>query len=106
GYELSPLLWKKVQYGLSAGRVQSVAVRLIVEREREIEAFTPEEYWSLTAHLAGAVGGAFTAELKKRGDKNLKIVSGEQMKEVLIDLDGAGYMVAKIEKKEVKRNPA
>jgi DNA topoisomerase-1 len=70
GYELSPVLWKKIKYGLSAGRVQSVAVRLIVEREREIQAFKPVEYWSLLAKFASERKDEFTAKLTKRDGEN------------------------------------
>ncbi|NNF84571.1 MAG: DNA topoisomerase I, partial [Deltaproteobacteria bacterium] len=69
GYSLSPLLWKKVRRGLSAGRVQSVAVKIIQEREKEIAAFVPEEYWSLTARFAGSVPPEFTAKLVEAGEK-------------------------------------
>ena len=67
GYQVSPLLWRKVKGGLSAGRVQSVAVRIICERERAIQAFEPEEYWSITAHLQGAAPPPFAAKLVKKG---------------------------------------
>ncbi len=107
GYELSPLLWKKVRYGLSAGRVQSVAVRLVVEREREILAFKPEEYWSIVGNFAKKKEGAtFDADLNEYEDKKIKVVSGEQAKKVLSDIDGADYKVVKVEQKEVKRSPA
>jgi len=71
GYNISPLLWDKVRRGLSAGRVQSVALRLLVEREREIQAFVPEEYWSLTADLAAASPPPFQAKLAKIGDRSV-----------------------------------
>ncbi|MFH1375975.1 MAG: type I DNA topoisomerase, partial [Patescibacteria group bacterium] len=106
GYELSPLIWKKIRYGLSAGRVQSVAVRLIVEREREIEKFKPEEYWSIAANLETPRGDAFTAELSKIGDKKAEVHSKGAAEKIEMDLKGAEWKVAKVEKKEKKRNPA
>lgn len=106
GYSLSPLLWKKIQYGLSAGRVQSVAVRLIVEREREIMAFEPEEYWSLVAQLVTAEKEAFEAKLTKHKGKAIKPGSEKEMNTILDALKGAKYEVTDVEKKTVKRNPA
>ncbi len=112
GYELSPFLWKKVMRGLSAGRVQSVAVRLIVEREEEIEKFKPEEYWNILAKLspaAGTGGGIFTARLHKIADKTLKkfdVKSEKDAKVLLKNLEGSDYQVADIQTKEVRRNPA
>lgn len=100
GYELSPLLWKKVQYGLSAGRVQSVAVRLIVDREREIEAFVPEEYWKIIGQFENEAGEDFEAEY--RG----KIANQSEAEKILADVKGAKYTVEKVEKKQMKRNPA
>ncbi|MFA5792810.1 MAG: type I DNA topoisomerase [Candidatus Gracilibacteria bacterium] len=107
GYELSPLLWKKIKYGLSAGRVQSVAVRLVVERERAIQAFIPEEYWSVIANLLPENGkDVFSANLVKKNGENFKIVNGEEAKTVLKDLDGATFKVTNVDPKEVHRNPA
>ncbi|MBL4693862.1 type I DNA topoisomerase, partial [Candidatus Gracilibacteria bacterium] len=106
GYELSPLLWKKVRYGLSAGRVQSVAVRLVVERERAIEAFVPEEYWSVIGDFKKKSGETFAAELKKFEGKPLKMVSKEQVDGILKAIDGKDYTVSKIEKKEIKKTPS
>jgi len=105
GYELSPVLWKKIRYGLSAGRVQSVAVRLIVDREREIEAFNPEEYWSIVANF-DKEGEKFVAELSKIGGKKAKMGSEKEVKDILGDLEGADYKVASVEKKQHKKNPA
>lgn len=111
GYELSPFLWHKIRYGLSAGRVQSVAVRLIVEREREIEKFKQEEYWSIEADLNKKENDAqvFRAKLSKISDKavgKMDITSEAQAKEITADLNGATYKVTDITKKEVKRNPS
>lgn len=110
GYELSPFLWRKIRYGLSAGRVQSVAVRLIVEREREIQAFTAEEYWSIEAQLSKQDNDfKFTAKLAKIDGKavgKMGISNESQAKQITSDLDNTQYQVADITKKEVKRNPA
>ena len=112
GYKLSPFLWKKVARGLSAGRVQSVAVRLVVEREREIESFKPQEYWSITALLKSVeikpAQTEFEAILtKKDGDTldKLTIKDEKEANKIIKDLGGVEYKVAGIEKKEVKRNP-
>jgi DNA topoisomerase-1 len=105
GYKISPLLWKKVRKGLSAGRVQSVALRLICEREREIQNFVPEEYWSITAHLRGEFPPDFEARLFKSGHDKIKIENEQQARSILEDLEGASYKVDKIDKKERKRNP-
>ncbi len=105
GYELSPLLWKKIRFGLSAGRVQSVAVRLIVEREREIKAFVPEESWSLTAELA-AEGKNFTALFEKIDEKKVVLKNKDEADAVLAAIERQPFTVAKIEEKEVRRNPA
>lgn len=107
GYKLSPLLWKKVRRGLSAGRVQSVAVRLIVEREDEINKFKPEEYWSLLAHLKKDET-PFAAELALKADKpitKLGIKTKEEMDGILRDLKGVDYTVKNLETKERKRTP-
>lgn len=105
GYELSPLLWKKVKPGLSAGRVQSVAVRLVVEREREIQAFIPEEYWKIIANLEKD-SSLFQAELKYFKGEKLVVRSEEQTKEILAAVENADFIVEKVEEKEVVRNPA
>ena len=107
GYKLSPLLWSKVKKNLSAGRVQSVAVRLICDREREILAFVPEEYWSLTAELAKKTEEKpFLAKLIEKDDKKIKPGSEEESKQVLSDLQGASYAVKAVTEREQKRNPA
>ena len=106
GYTLSPFLWKKVYSGLSAGRVQSVVVRIIVDREREIRAFVPVEYWSLEAQLATDKKETFKASLSQRKGEKFVPSSKEEMDEVLKGIEGASYSVAKTEEKEVSRNPA
>jgi len=89
GYKISPLLWDKVRRGLSAGRVQTVAVRLIVEREREVRAFQTQEYWSLDANLAGKKPPAFDARLIRRGDAAPEIQNEAISNEIVADLEGA-----------------
>src|SRR5207245_1412977 len=110
GYQLSPLLWKKVRRGLSAGRVQSVAVRLLVEREREIQAFVPVEYWSLEAELAKhgrhAKSDQFRANLVERAGKKIELHTKEETDAVLAALDGATYRVANVRQREQVRNPS
>jgi DNA topoisomerase I len=106
GYKISPLLWAKVRGGLSAGRVQSVAVKLIVDREREIEAFVPKEYWSITALLASERDPQtpFSADLVSRGGEKLEVGNQEEADAVLRALDGAAYRISSIKKREVRRN--
>ena len=119
GYQVSPLLWDKVRRGLSAGRVQTVAVRLIVEREREIQAFIKTEYWSIEANFSAQLPPEFDARLYKIADKVIKasgfddgvkktevhIENEESAKQVLSELDGSRYQVADVTTKEKKRNP-
>lgn len=108
GYRLSPLLWKKVRRGLSAGRVQSVAVRLICAREEEIEKFKAEEYWTLTA-LLEKEGKPFTAALFSEGEKKFDKFAfrgKDSLDAVLKKLDGASYVVSSVEPKERRRSPA
>jgi DNA topoisomerase-1 len=105
GYQISPILWKKVRRGLSAGRVQSVALRLICEREEEIKAFVPEEFWSLTALLEGKLPPQFEAKLLKKDEEKLKVKNNDEVQKILVDLQGATYSVSKIDKKERRRNP-
>ncbi|MFA6255002.1 MAG: type I DNA topoisomerase [Patescibacteria group bacterium] len=114
GYQLSPLLWKKVARGLSAGRVQSVAVRLIVEREREIQAFKAEEYWSIETIFCpqkvktGEKPIEFGAQLNQIDDKTidkLAIKNQEQADKILADLKNAQYIITDLEKKATKKNP-
>jgi DNA topoisomerase I len=105
GYKVSPILWDKVRRGLSAGRVQSVALRLICERDREIKAFVPEEYWSITALLDGGVPPIFPAGLSRKNGEKIEVTSEEQAKQVRADLEKAAYVVSKITRKERKRYP-
>lgn len=105
GYQISPVLWKKVKYGLSAGRVQSVTVRIICERERAIHAFDPVEYWSVTALLEGDQPPEFNAKLAKKNGKKIKISNQKEADTVLNDLSNAQYIVDEVKKKTVKRNP-
>lgn len=105
GYQLSPLLWRKIKKGLSAGRVQSVAVRLIDDREEEIQAFVSEEYWSLNANLQSA-GGKFLAKLVKKAGRKISIPSKAEMDTILADLSGKNFQVSDVRTKEKKRLPA
>ncbi len=105
GYQVSPLLWRKVKGGLSAGRVQSVAVRIICERERAIWAFDPEEYWTITADLEGSVPPVFSAKLAKKQGKKIIIPDKNASDTILNELSGAKYIVDKVTKKTTKRNP-
>jgi DNA topoisomerase-1 len=107
GYKISPLLWAKVRGGLSAGRVQSVAVRLIVDREREIRAFNPREYWTVTAQLAGEGSPiVFPADLHQIGGEKAEITNGEQAQEIMDALEGARFRVASVKTRETRRNAA
>ncbi|UZD75711.1 type I DNA topoisomerase [Bacillus siamensis] len=105
GYKISPILWKKVKKGLSAGRVQSVALRIIIDREKEINDFKPEEYWTITgSFLKGKE--TFEAGFFGKNGKKLPLKSEEDVKAVLAELKGNKYTVDKVTKKERKRNPA
>lgn len=108
GYQISPLLWRNVRRGLSAGRVQTVAVRLIVEREREIQAFIPEEYWSITAELAKQEPErrSFKARLVKINGEDFKLATGADAQRVVADLENATWQVSKVQRGERKRRPA
>ena len=107
GYKMSPVLWKKVKRGLSAGRVQSVAVKLIVDREEEIESFVPEEYWNLYANLQETESKKeFEARFYGKDGKKQEIHSEEEINNVLKDLKQAKYIVNDVKKGEKKRNPA
>ena len=105
GYQVSPLLWRKVKSGLSAGRVQSVALRIICERERAIQAFDPVEYWSITAHLEAESPPPFTAKLVKKTEKKIQIPNETSATDIVHELSGIPMVVDKVVKKTVKRNP-
>ncbi|MGN8842237.1 type I DNA topoisomerase [Niallia sp. HCP3S3_B10] len=105
GYNISPLLWKKVKKGLSAGRVQSVAVRLIIEREREIKAFVPEEYWSIEGSFI-KVKNNFEASFYGINGEKIELHSEEDVKKITSQLKDNKFTVDKVSKKERKRNPA
>ncbi len=104
GYKISPLLWDKVRRGLSAGRVQSVALKLVCDREREIEKFVPDEYWNIFARLAGPVPPEFEAKLLKHGGDAVRVANGEQSAAILADLEKAAWTVASVTTKERKRH--
>ena len=106
GYSLSPLLWEKVQRGLSAGRVQSVAVRLIVDREREIKAFVPVEYWSLHAKLKAQRPPEFVATLKEVAGEKASLGNEETTRALMASLEGARFVVKSVTRGERRRNPA
>src|SRR4051812_1296271 len=103
GYDVSALVWNKLAFGLSAGRVQSVALRLIVDREREIEAFVPEEYWNVAVGLRAKAGDLVARLAKADGDK-LEVTSGEQAAAVRRDLESAKFRVSTVTQREQKRN--
>jgi len=107
GYKLSPLLWRKVRGGLSAGRVQSVALRLVCDREREIEAFTPQEYWTITARLSPEDEPApFEARLVSRGESKVEIPNEEEARRILRELEAASWWVAEVRRRDQQRHPA
>ncbi len=106
GYQVSPLLWDKVRRGLSAGRVQTVALRLIVERERDIKAFVKEEYWTIDAHLQTAKPPAFTARFIGIGDEKTPIPNGEEAGKLKAALEHADWSVRSVDKRERRRSPA
>lgn len=105
GYQISPILWRKVRWGLSAGRVQSVAVRLICEREREIQAFVAEEYWTITAHLKAANPPPFTAKLFRIAEQKANLTKEEESTKIVEDLKGQEFLVTKVDKKRKKKHP-
>ena len=107
GYKMSPVLWKKVKRGLSAGRVQSVAVKLIVDREEEIENFIPEEYWNIFAELKDEKSKkSFEARFFGKNGKKQELHSGEEVDKILADVKDAKYMVTEVKRGEKKRTPA
>ena len=105
GYKVSPILWEKVRRGLSAGRVQSVALKLICDREREIAAFKAEEYWTVGAHLRAAEPPPFVANLLKKDGKNVEIGNAEEALAVRRDLEAATFTVSRVQRKERRRHP-
>jgi len=106
GYQVSPLLWDKVRRGLSAGRVQTVALRLIVEREREIKAFEKKEYWTIDAHLAAAKPPAFDARFLGKGEEKIEIPNGDEAEKLRAALEKADWTVRTVDRKERRRNAA
>ena len=106
GYQVSPLLWDKVRRGLSAGRVQTVALRLIVEREREIKAFEKKEYWTIDAHLAASKPPAFDARFLGKGEEKVEVTNGEDAEKIRAALEQADWLVRSVDKKERRRNAA
>ncbi len=106
GYQVSPLLWDKVRRGLSAGRVQTVALRLIVEREREIKAFEKKEYWTIDAHLAASKPPAFDARFLGKGEEKIEIPNGDEAEKIRAALERADWLVRTVDRKERRRNAA
>ncbi len=104
GYQISPILWKKVRRGLSAGRVQSVAVRLVVDREREIDAFVKVEYWTLDADLAAALPPEFRARLAKVDGQKADVTDGDTARGLAAEIGKARFTVASVDRKERRRN--
>ena len=105
GYQISPLLWEKVRRGLSAGRVQSVAVRLVVERENEIRAFLPQEYWTIEALLEGSNPPPFKARLFKWNGNKAEVSDGRTAQSLVEEIKGADFTVSRVERRERRRNP-
>jgi DNA topoisomerase-1 len=105
GYQVSPLLWRKVKGGLSAGRVQSVAVRIICERERAIQAFDPQEYWSITAALEGRQPPVFEAKLVKKEGQKISVPDEAAAKAIVETVSNAPFAVSRVARKTVRRNP-
>ena len=106
GYEISPVLWKKVKKGLSAGRVQSVAVRIICDREKEIDEFIPKEYWSIDAKFAKEDGINFVAHFYGKNGKKLEIKSKEESDAIVALIKGSSYIVSSVKKSAKRRSPA
>ncbi len=111
GYSVSPLLWKKVKRGLSAGRVQTAALRIVSEREREIEAFNPVEYWSLDADLSKITSGKptkkdqFRASILRINGKKAELATGEETQAIVDDLDGATWKISEVTRRQTRRRP-
>ena len=105
GFQISPLLWDKVRRGLSAGRVQTVALRLIVEREREIQKFEKKEYWTIDAHLSGAKPPAFDARFVGKNGEKLEVGSEDESKVITAAVEKAKWAVRSVDKRERRRNP-
>src|SRR5205085_7538093 len=105
GYKISPLLWDKVRRGLSAGRVQTVALRLIVDREREIRAFQKREYWTIDVNLGAKKPPQLSAHLAKKNDENVEIANEAAAQSIVQTLDGADYTVRSVTNREKRRNP-
>ena len=105
GYQISPVLWTKVKRGLSAGRVQSVAVRLVVEREQEISIFKPQEYWTVEALVEGAAPPPFTAKFSKLDGKRTELTNEGAAREVVDIITSTPLVVAGVERKERRKNP-
>src|SRR5271156_3376284 len=105
GYKISPLLWDKVRRGLSAGRVQTVALRLIVDREREIRAFQKREYWTIDVNLQAKKPPQLSAHLAKKNDENVEIGDEAGAKSIVDTLDGAAYVVKSVTNREKRRHP-
>lgn len=107
GYKISPLLWRKVRKGLSAGRVQSVATRLICDREEEIDKFEPQEYWSIVAKLSKKKSGpSFDAKFYGTSQEKIELTNEAQVKDILNEIEGKDFIVDKVKKSEKKRTPA
>src|SRR5438270_6739534 len=104
GYQVSPLLWDKVRRGLSAGRVQTVALRLIVDREREIKAFEKKEYWTIDAHLSKPP--AFDARFLGKGEEKIEVPNAEEAEKIRVALEKADWLVRSVDRKERRRNAA
>ncbi len=106
GFRLSPLLWEKVKQGLSAGRVQSVALKMVCDRQAEIDVFVPEEYWNLGADLKGAVPPPFNARLSRIEGRKAEVHDGEQAAKIVRGLETGPFVVAKVERKESRQRPS
>jgi DNA topoisomerase I len=106
GYQVSPLLWDKVRRGLSAGRVQTVALRLIVDRDREIKAFEKKEYWTIDAHLAANKPPAFDARFLGKGEAKIEVPNAEEAEKIRLALEKADWLVRSVDRKERRRNAA